>query len=149
MTSIRGFKLVFTSIGVIYIIMASSWLMRGPVVMLDFGVPESVLSEPVLQDFFFFFYQFMVFIGVLMVLFGQVARERKTQLLVASVFCIANILFALHDLSTSDSRFGNHLYKGDATLVFVYISLAIAAAFGYLAMKGLTGQKITAEPARG
>jgi len=131
-SSIRGFKAVFTTIGVIYVLLASSWLVRGSSVLRAFGVPESLSSAPVLEDIFLFFYQFMAFVGVLTVLFGHVTRERRTQLLVASVFCVSNILWALRDLSTSDSRFGNHLYKGDKTLLFVYMDLAVAAAFGYL-----------------
>jgi hypothetical protein len=137
MTPIRGFKPVFTTIGVIYILLASSWLLRGTSVLRDFGVPESLLSAPVLEDFFMFFYQGMAFVGVLTVLFGHVTREGKAQLLVAGVFCVKDLLAALRDLATSDSRFGNHLYKGDKTLIFVYIDLAFAAAFGYLIVSAL------------
>jgi hypothetical protein len=136
MTSIRHFKLVFTILGLLYIIMASSMLVSGAAVLGDFGVPESVFTEPVLADTFLFFYQLMAYVGVLTVLFGHVARERSTQLLVASVFFIANIMTALHDLSTADCQFGNHLYKGEKTVVFVYISLAYAAAYGYLVVRG-------------
>jgi hypothetical protein len=71
------------------------------------------------------------------VLFGHVARERSTQLVVASVYFIANILTALRDLSTADCQFGNHLYKGEKKVVFVYISLAYAIACGYLVVRGL------------
>ena len=136
MTYLRVFKLVFTSIGVIYVLMATSFLVRGTVVLRDFGVSESAIADPLLQDFFSFFYQLMAFVGVVMVLFGHVTRERTSQLLVASFFCIANILCALRDLSTSDSRFGTHLYKGDQTVAFVYISLVFAAVFGVLAISG-------------
>lgn len=137
MTSIRGFKPVFTAIGVLYVLLASSFLVRGVSVLRDFAVPESAIATPVLQDLFFFFYQLMLFVGVLTALFGLVVRELKAQLLVASVFCITNILLALRDLSTSDCSLGNHLYKGDKTLVFVYISLSLAAAFGLLTVRGL------------
>lgn len=136
MTSIRHFKLIFTILGGLYVIMASSMLVRGAPVLGDFGVPESAFSEPVLADIFLFFYQLMAYMGVLTVLFGHVARERNTQLLVASVYFTANILTALRDLSTADCQFGNHLYKGEKTVVFVYISLAYAAAFGYLVVRG-------------
>lgn len=44
--------------------------------------------------------------------------------------------FGLRDLVTSDSPFGNHLYRGEATLVFVLIDFAIAATFGALAIVG-------------
>ena len=136
-TDIRGFKAVFTAIGVTYIALASSWLVRGPVVLRDFAVPERVIAEPVFVDFFMFFYQFMAFGGALQVLFGRVTRGLRAQTLVACVYTAANVFFALRDLSTSDSRFGNHLYRGDATLLFVVTDLAFASAFGALAIAGL------------
>ncbi len=134
---IRGFKHVFTVIGAIYILLASSWIVRGPGVLRDFAVPERVIAEPVFGDFFSFFYQYMAFGGVLQVLFGRVTRGLRAQTLVACVYTAANVFFALRDLSTSDSRFGNHLYRGDATLLFVVTDLAFASAFGALAVAGL------------
>jgi hypothetical protein len=132
---IRGFRAVFTIIGVIYMILASSMLVRGVAVLRDFAVPESAVSAPVLEDFFLFFYQLMGLIGVLMILFGWITHGHRDQRLVSVVFCVASLLIAWRDLSTSDSRFGNRLYRGEATLVFVYIGLAFAAAFGWLAMR--------------
>jgi hypothetical protein len=67
-----------------------------------------------------------------MVLFGLVTRGRRAQRLVAGVFCASSLLFAARELSTSDSRFGNHLFRGEATLVFVGIDLCLALAFGAL-----------------
>jgi Na+/glutamate symporter len=134
---IRGFKYVFTAIGATYILLAGSMLVRGPVVLRDFAVPEHVTAEPVLGDFFLFFYQYMAFGGVLQVLFGRVTRGLRAQTLVACVYTAANLLAALRDLSTSDSHFGNHLYRGDATLFFVVVDLAIASAYGALAVAGL------------
>ena len=134
---IRAFKPVFTTIGVIYILLATSALVRGPAMLRDFAVAEALTADPVLGDFFYFFYQYMAFGGVLQVLFGRVTRGLRAQTLVACVYTAANILWALRDLSTSDSRFGNHLYRGDATLLFVVFDLAFAAAYGALALAGL------------
>ena len=142
-SEIRGFRTTFTIIGVLYIAMASSMLLRGVGVLRDFGVPESAIAEPVLQDSFFFFYQCMAAMGALKVLFGHVTRTRATQTVVASVFCVLSLLIAVRDLSTSDSRFGNHLYHGDKTLVFVGIGLALACAFGWLAACGLQKRRQT------
>lgn len=134
---IRAFKPVFTAIGVIYVVLAASALVRGPAMLLDFAVPEAVTREPVLSDFFYFFYQYMAWGGVLQVLFGRVVRGLRAQTLVAGVYSVANVLFMLRDLSTSDSRFGNRLYRGDATLMFVVLDLAFAAAFSAVAVAGL------------
>ena len=136
MAPLRGFKATFTIVGVIYVLLASSMLVRGPVVLRDFAVPEHVVTEPVLRDFFLFFYLFMAFAGRLTVLFGHVTRERRAQLVVAGTFCVWNLVAAARDLLTSDSRFGNHLYKGDATLVFVCIDLAFAGVFAFLIARG-------------
>lgn len=149
MNSLRGFKTVFTTIGVIYVLLASSALASGPNFLLGFGVPESVVAEPVLQDIFMFFYQLMAVVGLLTVLFGHATAEGKAQWLVASAFCVANIVAALRDLVTSDSRFGNQLYKGDKTLVFVYISVAFALAFGSLVVGGLLSRGRRPIEARG
>ena len=137
MTHIRGFKPVFITIGVIYTLLASSMLVRGPTVLLDFSVPQRTVSDPILQDFFTFFYLLMAFVGVLTVLFGHVTRERRTQLTAAGVFFVWNIVTALRDLSTSDCQLGSRLYKGEGTVVLVFISVAQALAFGALVLQGL------------
>jgi hypothetical protein len=133
---IRGFKAIFTTLGSIYALMAGSMLARGTRALLEFGISERLIREPVFEDFFLFFYQLMLVIGVLIVLFGHVVREHRSQLLVAGIFTALNVLTALRDLVTSNSRFGNHLYSG-RVLVFVYISLAYAVVFGFLVVRGL------------
>lgn len=135
-TGLRAFKPTFVVLGLAYVLMASSALIQGPAFLEDFGVSHELVSEPVLVDFFSFFYQLMIYIGVLMVLFGLVTRERRAQAQVASVFCVTSILLALRDLSTSDSRFGTGLYEGDATVLFTVVGLVYAAAFGALAIAG-------------
>lgn len=144
---IRGFKHVFTVAGSIYVLMASSMLVRGPGVLRDFAVPERVAAEPVLGDFFTFLYLYMAFGGAIQVLFGHVTRGLRAQTLVACVYTAANFLFALRDLSTSDSRFGNRLYRGEATLFFVLVGLTYTAAFGALAVAGLRRLRAQGVPA--
>ena len=116
--------------------MASSALVKGTTFLEDFGVSHEVASEPVLTDFFMFFYQLMAYLGILTIVFGLVTRERRAQALVASVFFAANILIALRDLSTSDTPFGNALYKGEETGLFVVVSVVYAMVFGVLAIMG-------------
>lgn len=133
-TGLRAFKPTFVALGLAYVLMASSALVQGTAFLEDFGVPRTLASDPVLTDFFTFFYQLMAYVGVLIVLFGLVTRERRAQAHVASVFFVASILLALRDLSTSDTRFGTALYKGDATVFFVVVSLVYAVVFGGLAI---------------
>jgi hypothetical protein len=136
-SGLRGFRTAFIVIGVLYALMAASALGRGVSMLSDFGVSDAEVASPVLADFFTFFYEHMAFVGALVALFGFVTRGRRAQLAVAAVFVVANLLFALRDLHTSDSRFGNHLYRGDATLVFVAIDLALAAVFAVFVVAGL------------
>jgi Na+/glutamate symporter len=143
---LRGFKAIFTTVGAIYVVLAGSMLVRGVVVLRDFGVPEGVVSSPAMEDFFLFFYQLMAAFGVMMVTFGKVTRELSSQLLVSRVFFVLMALATLRDLSTSDSRFGTRLYRGDATLVFVYIDLAFAAAFAWLSLG--RQRRVVAPPSR-
>jgi hypothetical protein len=134
---IRGFKVSLTALGILYVAMASSMLVRGHGVMREFGAPEELIASPIFADFFSFFYEMMATCGLSMILFGQVTRDRASQVLVAAVFCAISLRFMLRDLATSDSEFGNHLYKGDKTLVFVYIGLFYATVFAALALAGL------------
>ena len=133
---VPGFKLVLTIVGVVYAAMGASMVLRGVGAMREFGVPEDVLASPVFGDFFSFFYELMIFVGVLTVLFGRVTVGRGRQIIVAAVFMVYDVLVGLRDLSTSDSRFGNRLYHGDKTLVFVVIDVALALAFGTLVVLG-------------
>jgi hypothetical protein len=138
---IRWFRAVFTALGGLYVLMAASALARGVGMLRDFGVPDEAVRSPVLGDFFSCFYELMAFVGVLMVLFGHVTRGRRAQAQVAAVFAVSKFLFALRDLSTSDSRFGDRLYKGEATLVFVIIGVAYALVFAAVAVAGFVGAR--------
>lgn len=134
---IRGFKTTFTVIGAVYALMAISWVVQGPKVLLEFGVSEALVAEPVLRDFFSFFYQLMAFVGVLTIVCGHVARERSTQIIAAAAFCLANVFFTVRDLSTSDSALGNSLYEGEKTLVFVAVNVTLALIFFSFVVRGL------------
>ena len=135
-TGLRAFKPACVVLGLGYVLMASSALAKGTAFLEDFGVSHELASDPVLTDFFVFFYQLMAYIGVLTVVFGWVTKERRAQAQVASVFLVANILMALRDLGTSDTRFGNALYEGEETMVFVLVSVVYAIVFGALAVMG-------------
>lgn len=134
---IPGFKPVLTVVGLVYMAMGASMVVRGVGALRPFGVPEDVIASPVMADFFLFFYELMMIVGGLMVLFGHVTVGRTRQIIVAATFMVLDVLAAFRDLSTSDSRFGNRLYKGDATLMFVAISVTLTLVFGTLVVLGL------------
>ncbi|MFO0734474.1 MAG: hypothetical protein U0270_01275 [Labilithrix sp.] len=129
---LRWFKATFTTIGAIYVLLASSALVRGVAMLRDFGVPDAVVASPFIADFFSFFYQLMAALGALMILIGRVTRDVGAQRAFARAFSFLSVLAAFRDLSTSDSRFGDHLYKGDRTLGFVLVDVLVALVFGLL-----------------
>lgn len=138
--NIPGFKIVLTVIGVVYMAMGASMVARGVGALRPFGVPEDIIASPVVADFFMFFYELMMCVGGLMVLFGHVTVGRTRQIAVAATFMVLDVLAALRDLSTSDSALGNRLYRGQETLVFVGISATLALVFGALVVLGLRGR---------
>lgn len=138
--SIPGFKIVLTVIGLVYMAMGASMVARGVGALRPFGVPEEIVASPVVSDLFMFFYELMMCVGALMVLFGHVTVGRTRQIAVAATFMVLDILAAYRDLSTSDSPLGNRLYRGPETLVFVAISVTLALTFGTLVALGLRGR---------
>jgi hypothetical protein len=132
--AIRGFRVTLTAIGALYVLLAASMLLRGVGVMRDFAVPAGVVTSPVFEDFFLFFYELMAAQGVLIATFGQVVRERRLQTRVALLLCTWNLYLTWRDLSTS--VLGNRLYQGEATLIPVCIDFAIALLLARLAWLG-------------
>ena len=134
---VRGFRAVLSALGALYVLLATSMLVRGAGMMRDFEVPASLTSHPVFEDFFTFFYQLMAGVGVLVALLGQVARDRRSQVRVAAVLCAASILITLRDTATSDTVWGNRLYRGSGTLILIYIDAVIALVLATLLIGSL------------
>jgi hypothetical protein len=140
-TGLRAFKPAFIALGAGYVLMSSTALVKGTAFLEDFGVAHELASDPVLTDFYVFFYQLMAYVGVLTIVFGLVTRGHRAQAQVASVFVVANVLTALRDLSTSDTRFGSAIYKGDETIVFIVVSVVYALVFAVLAVLATRGSR--------
>jgi hypothetical protein len=136
----RAFAITLTVIGILYVLLASSMLVPGPAIMLDFAVSAPLVAEPVFADFFMFFYQWMAGFGVLIAVLAWTVRERDAQAWVAVTLCAGSVLLALRDLSTSDSALGNRLYRGPGTLIPVFISVVLAVVLAVLAWRCWAGQ---------
>ncbi len=139
-TGLRAFRPLLVALGLAYVLMASSALVQGTPFLEDFGVSHDIASDPVLIDLFMFSYQMMAYIGVLFVMLGLVTRERRAQAQVAAVLFVTSLLLTLRDLSTSDTRFGNALYEGEATVIFVVVGAAYSLVFGGLALAAFRGR---------
>jgi hypothetical protein len=133
---LRGFRTLCITVGVVYVLLALSMVLRGVHVMSGFAVPDDLVASPVFDDFFRFFYELMAIMGVLIALLGHVTTEARHQRLVAAVLAAINVAITWRDVSTSDSALGNRLYRGPGTLAPVVIDLVIALAFGFVALRG-------------
>ncbi len=136
-TGLRAFRPTFLVLGASYVLMASYALAKGTAFLEEFGVSHALATDPVVNDFYTFFYQLMAYIGVLIVVFGLITKGHRTQAQVASLFAVANILTALRDLSASNTRFGSAVYENDEILIFVAVSLVYALVFGAVAIMAL------------
>jgi hypothetical protein len=95
---------------------------------------------PVFADFFYFFYELMALVGVLIGVLGITTRGRARQRKVAGLLCAVMLALLWRDLTTADWALGSRLYRGPGTLVPPLISLVLALAFAWVAW---------ARPARG
>jgi hypothetical protein len=141
-TYLPGFRRLCTVVSVLYLLLAGSMLARGArVVMKPLGVPESVLSSAHFADFFHWLFVHMAVIGILIGMLGRFVEEGRHQRTVARVLCLLEAHYTYLDVSTSDSRFGNALYRGPGSLVPPMIDLVVLVAFAYFGMKGLKARE--------
>jgi hypothetical protein len=129
-----GWKPLCITMGVVYVLLALSMLVRGVGIMTGFGTPDELVRSPVFADFFSFFYELMALVGVLIALLGITTQGRALQQKIASVLCSVNLALAARDLSTADWAFGSRLYRGPGTLAPVAISLVFALAYAWVAL---------------
>ena len=128
-----GWRPLCITVAVSYVLLALSMLVRGVEIMIGFGTPDEVVRSPVFADFFYFFYELMALVGVLIGLLGITTRGRAQQQKVAGLLCAVMLALLWRDLSTADWALGSRLYRGPGTLVPPLISLVIAIAFAWVA----------------
>jgi hypothetical protein len=128
-----GFRRACTVVGVLYVAFGGSMVLRGSrQAMQPFGVPELVLSSPQFADFFHWVFVHTMVLGVLIGLLGRYVVDGASQRVVSWVLCAAELHYLYLDLRTSDSPFGNGLYRGPASLVPPAFDLAVAILFAVL-----------------
>jgi len=133
-----GFRRACTVVGVLYVALGGSMVLRGPrQVLQPFGVPELVLSSPHFADFFHWVFVHALVLGVLIGLLGRYVVDGSSQRIVSRVLCVAELHYLYLDLRTSDSPLGNGLYRGSASLIPPIIDLAVAILFAILGMRKL------------
>ena len=133
-----GFRTICTVVSIAYVVLGGSMVVRGPrAAMEQFGVPEVVLSSAHFADFFHWVFVHMMVLGVMIGLLGQYVREGKPQAIVARVLLLLELHYTYLDLRTSDSAFGNRLYRGSASLIPVMIDVLVTLSFLYLSVRPL------------
>jgi uncharacterized membrane protein len=129
----RGWRPLCITVGVVYVLLALSMLVRGVDIMRGFGTPDEVVRSPVFADFFYFFYELMALVGVLIGLLGITTQGRARQQKIAGLLSAVMLALLWRDLSTADWALGSRLYRGPGTLAPPLISLVIALAFAWVA----------------
>ena len=133
---VPGWKLIGTVIGAVYCLLGGSMLLQGvQAVMQPFGLPESTLASPHFADFFHFLFVHMVVLGIMTVLLARFVTEGRYQRIAAWLLCAINVHYTYLDLRTSDSAFGNALYRGPNTLVPPAIDVVVVLCWLYLALR--------------
>ena len=133
-----GFKTICTVVGITYVLLGSSMLLRGAhASMAPFAVPEATLSSPHFADFFHFVFVHMVVIGVLIGMLGRLVEKGGAQRFVARALTVIQIHYAYLDFRTSDSVLGSGLYRGPASLGPAIVGVLVTLAFAYLSVRPL------------
>lgn len=116
-----------------YVLMAGSVLLQDVIqYMSRFGLPQATLDSPHYHNAIFFHFVDMMVIGLLITLAGQV-ESLRFQRLFSSCMLLVQSFYLVLDIRTSDTSFGNSLYKGPESMLpvvvgFVFILIFLAQA---------------------
>jgi hypothetical protein len=133
---LRGFKTICSAVSVTYVLLGSSMLIRGArASMQPFGVPEVVLTSAYFADFFHFLFIHMIVIGLLIGTLGWFVQHDRQQRMAARLLCVIQLHYTYLDLRTSDSIFGNGLYRGSASITPALVDLVVTLAFAFLSVR--------------
>ncbi len=131
------FKLGCSVVGITYVVIAAGILSQGVIsFMAQCGLPESTLQSPYYADAIFFHFFDMMVIGVLITLAGQV-ESLTFQRVFSSTMLVIQSVYLYLDLQTSDTPFGNSLYKGPNSVAPAVIGFVFTLLFLLLTISSL------------
>lgn len=131
-----NFKITLSTIGIAFMFMTISLFAKGLIPsMAEFKVPQETLSSPHYIDAISWVYIHMTFIGALIFLLGQSVTDIKHQKRITLFLIGAIIYYAYLDFKSSDSAWGNGLYKGDASIVPGIINIIVLVFLILLSVK--------------
>jgi len=115
--SLPGFRASCLTLAIVYVLLAGSILLRGPMVaMAGYGVPPSTLASPHYADAMFWVFLHMTVIGLAIGVVGWFAEEARLQRAFARFMLAAICVYTFLDVRTADWPLGNALYKGTGSL---------------------------------
>jgi hypothetical protein len=115
--TLPGFRASCLTVSAIYVLLASSILVRGPMVaMADYAVPEQTLASPHYADAMFWVFLHMTVIGLIIGVVGWFAEGVRMQRAFARILLAAQCVYFFLDVRSADWSLGNALYKGPGSL---------------------------------
>lgn len=116
-SSLPGFRASCLGLGAVFVLLAGSILLRGPMVaMADYAVPAQTLSSPHYADAMLWVFLHMTVIGLVIAVVGWFAEGARLQRAFSVLMLGAQLVYATLDVRTADWPLGNALYKGAGSL---------------------------------
>jgi hypothetical protein len=104
-------------IGGVFIPLAASLLLRGPMVaMADYAVPATTLASPHYADAMFWVFLHMGMIGGIIAVVGWFAEGVRMQRAFARFMLFAQLVYTFLDVRAADWPLGTGLYQGQESL---------------------------------
>lgn len=130
-----GFRGTCLTVCGLYVFLSSSLFIRGLMPsMAQFQVPAQTLASPHYADALLWVYVHMAVIGLMLGVIGWYATESRLQRVFARLMLFVHIAYFYLDLRSSDSPWGNALYKGPASMVPVLIGMLMCLLFAHLSI---------------
>lgn len=112
-----GFRASCLLLSGVYLLLASSMLVRGPMVaMAEYKVPAATLASPHYADAMFWVFLHMSVIGAIIGVVGWFSEGVRIQRAFSRLMLIAISIYTGLDVHTADWALGNGLYQGPGSL---------------------------------
>jgi len=123
-----GFRASCLTIAVVYVFLAGSILLRGPMVaMAEYEVPAGTLASPHYADAMFWVFLHMTMLGLLVGVVGWFADGVRMQRAFARLWLVAQMVYLFLDVRAADWPLGTALYKGPGSLGPVIVGVCATA----------------------
>lgn len=130
-----GFRTSCLAVGVIYVLLGGSILLRGGAASLAaFEIPEPTLASPHYADAIWWVYTHMIVLGLLTGVVGQFGTSPALRRWFSRTMLVAHAYYVFLDVRASDSPLGTGLYQGPASIVPAVIGAVVMLLFAHLSL---------------